>query len=174
MKRTAEAAYLRYILAGVVLFIIFILQYSGLATLSLGRATAMLIVPGVVLCAMFMGETGGTVTGLIFGVCLDCVMARSVCFNALFLMAAGCLCGLLGRYVMNRNFWSAVVLCGGVNFLYFLIKWLVFTAFTISGAGLILWRYVVPSFVYTLCLSLPLYFLFSAILRQRSGEVKRV
>lgn len=174
MKRSAEAAYLRYILAGVVLFAIFILQYSGLATLSLGRATAMLVVPGVMFCAMFMGETGGTVLGLIFGVFLDCVMAKAVCFNALFLMAAGCLCSLLARHLINRNVWSALVISAAGNALYFLLKWLVFTAFTVPGSGLVLWRYVLPSFFYTFVVSLPLYFLFSGILRQRTGEVKRV
>lgn len=174
MKRTAEAAYLRYILAGVVIFTIFILQYSGLATLSMGRMTAMLVVPAVVFCAMFMGEVGATVLGLIMGIFLDCVMTRAVCFNALFLMAAGCLCSLLGRYVMNRNLWSAMVLSAATGGLYFLLKWLIFTAFSTEGAATVFWQYVLPSFFYTFVLSLPLYFLFSALLRRGAGEVGRL
>ena len=174
MKRTAEAAYLRYILAGVIIFAIFILQYSGLVTLSMGKMTAMLVVPAVVYSAMYMGEIGGTVLGLIMGVFLDCVMWRAVCFNALFLMAVGFVCSLFARHLMNRNIWSALVLSASATGGYFLCKWLVFTAFTTPGAGAIFWQYLVPSFFYTVVISLPLYFLFSAILRQKSGEVKRV
>lgn len=174
MKRSAEAAYLRYILAGVLTFLIFIVQYSGLATLSLGRMTAVLVVPSVLFCSMFMGEMGSAVLGLIMGVFLDCVAAGAVCFNALFLMAAGCVCSLLSHYLMNRNIWSAMVLSAVVNALYLFLDWLVFTAFFTPGAGLVLWRYVVPSYFYTLVLSVPLYFLFAAILKQRTGEVKRV
>ena len=174
MKRTSEGAYLRYIFAGAIIFIIFILQYSGLLTFSTGRLTAVLVVPSVVFCAMFMGEIGGSMLGLFMGICLDCVMIRAVCFNALFLMAAGFLCGLFAHYLINRNFLSAMVVSAVANFAYFLLKWLIFTAFSSSSASAIFWKLVLPSMGYTFVVSIPLYFLFSALLRQKAGEVKRV
>ena len=173
MKRTKEAAYLRYILAAVVLFLIFILQYSGLAPLSPGRATGLLLVPSVVFCAMFMGEWGGAMTGLFVGVCMDCVMPKAVCFNALLLLSIGCLCGLFAHYVMHRNVYSALLLSSASVATYFFLKWIVFYAFTVEGAGYILWNYVLPSFFFTVLISLPLYFLFSLILKGRQTEVSR-
>lgn len=134
----------------------------------------MLVVPCVIYCAMYMREIGGSVLGLIMGVFLDCVVARAVCFNAIFLMAAGCICSLMGRYVMNRNTRSALLLSSVGTALYFFLKWLIFTAFSSPGAGAILWHYVVPSFFYTVILSIPFYFLFSALLRQKIGEVNRI
>jgi len=173
MKRTKEAAYLRYILAVIVLFLIFILQYSGLAPLSPGRVTGLLLVPAVVYCAMFMGEWGGAMTGLFIGICMDCVMPAAVCFNALLLLSIGCISGLLTHYVMHRNIYSAVLMAISSTAIYFFLNWLVFYAFTIESAGYILWHYKLPSMFYTTLISLPLYYLFSLILKGKPAEVKR-
>ena len=174
MKRTAENDALRSVGAGVILFLIFILQYSGLTPLTLFGMTAMLVVPAVVFCSMFMTEFSGAMFGLVFGVCLDAVSARAVCFNALFLLAVGCLSALFSKHLFHRNLYSALMMSAVTSVLYFVIKWVVFTAFTTDGAWTLLCSHSLPSAVYTAVVSVPLYFLFSAVFKAGSGEVKRV
>ena len=156
-----------------IIFLIFILQYSGLAPLTLAGMTAMLVVPSVVFCSMYMNEFGAAMLGLLFGVCLDAVSVRAVCFNALVLMAIGCAASITAKNLFNRNVFTALILSFACTALFFMLKWVVFTAFTLEGAGLLLVRHTLPSILYTSVISFPLYFLFARILRVSHAEVKR-
>lgn len=174
MKKTAEIDPLRVTAAGAIIFLIFILQYSGLAPLTLYGMTAMLVVPSVVFCTMFMSEFPGAMLGLVFGVCLDTVSAKAVCFNAVFLLTVGCFAALLSKHLFHRNIFSALVMSAVVNLAYFVLKWIIFTAFSVEGAFSLLLSHSLPSALYTTIISAPLYLVFYRILRIKQAEVKRV
>lgn len=174
MKRTVETDVLRYVGTGVIIFLIFILQYSGLAPLTLFGMTAMLVVPSVLFCAMYMSEFAGAMFGLVFGVCLDAVSMHTVCFNAVFLLGVGCFASALSKHLFHRNMFSALLMSAAVNLAYFLLKWLIFTAFSVQGAVVLLVGHSLPSAVYTTVISYPLYFLFNKLLSTKRAEVKRV
>ncbi len=140
-----------------------LIQSSGIATLQIGYASAVLILPLTVYAGYYFGEYFGAVFGLIVGAVTD-AFASTLCFNTVILTVCGFTAGLLVTRLFNRNLSAAVVMNSVGGFAYFFLKWLVLYAFRDPAAGFILTRFSLTSFIYTAVLGILLYFLLNLIL----------
>ena len=142
------------------IFIVFLLRYSGIATFRLGQAVPMLLIPIVIAISMFFGENVTILYGLFAGFLTDCAAADSYCFNTIFMLVAATLCNLFMNRFLNRNLKAAVCLSAGVSFGYFFLKYLI--GFVFKGIPVdydYFVFYLIPSVVYTAVWIIPLYFL---------------
>lgn len=152
------------ILANVVnfslIFVIFIFRYSGLFVLNLGEVTSIMLIPLIVAISMFFGEFSGFIAGLVSGILLDTQVVGSSCFNIFALMLLGLLSGLFSTYLLNKNLKSAICLCLGATFLYFLARYLFLFAFQGSPLNFNYFiSHIIPSVVYTSIFIIPFYYI---------------
>jgi rod shape-determining protein MreD len=142
------------------LIVFFTMRHSGLAPLSIGQATPLILLPLVVSISIFYGENVGLLTGFLTGAFMDSVSADSSCFNTLFMLICSAVCGMLSSGLLNRNLKAAICLSVGTSFAYFSLKYLIF--FVFSGVSVdysYFALYLVPSAVYTSLWILPFYFI---------------
>lgn len=120
----------------------------------------LLLVPLVAAIAMFVGPVGGAAAGVTAGLLWDLYATRLFGFNALVLLVIGCTVGLLVRLLLRNNPLSALLLTAGASIVQVVCDWLCnYLLPGRDGAVLLLWRTVLPNFVYTLVLCLPTYLL---------------
>ena len=127
---------------------IILLQSSGLLTLQIVTASALLVLPAVAYGGFCFGCYIGAFIGFVCGVLTDAVSSTTY-FNTVALMVLGFACGIIMTYLFNRNLAAACVLCPSVSFLYFFSKWLIVYAFKDPASGFVLLNYTLPSFIYT-------------------------
>ena len=140
--------------------VIFIFRYSGLLVLRLGEATSIMLIPLIVAISIFFGEFSGFMAGLVSGILLDTQVVGSSCFNLFALMLLGLLSGLFSTYLLNKNLKSAICLCLGATFLYFLSRYLFLFAFMGSALNFDYFiSYLIPSVIYTSIFIIPFYYL---------------
>lgn len=110
---------------------------------------ALLLIPAVVCIAMFERDTFGMIFGIFAGALWD-VFASGASFNALFLLTAGFLCGTLINTIMRNNIVTASILTFIFSAIYNVVYWLFNFVFAkLDSAFFMLWRYYLPSIVYT-------------------------
>ncbi|MDR1409018.1 MAG: hypothetical protein LBJ12_01835 [Oscillospiraceae bacterium] len=114
-------------------------------------ASAFLLIPAVVCCAIVENETAALLYGLLAGLLWDCGDLR---FNmhAIFLCLIGCAVSAIIRRKMRNTLAVAVVLTALVVLGYLLADWLL-TGHTVAK----LLNFTLLSFVYTLVFT-PLYY----------------
>lgn len=169
---TREKGRLHLCLAAILLFLLYILQYGGFFPAS--GAAPILLLPALIISAMYLGEWRGAFLGLFTGVFMDAVSADSFCFNTVSLFLIGCACGLLIRLLLNNTAISAMILCGGFTFLYISARWIAFyTVRGFDGAQYHFIHYCLPSFFITFLLSIPLYFIIRKMMRIADNHYNR-
>ncbi len=139
--------------------LVIMLQSSGLFTLQIVTASAVLILPMITYGGFYFGCFTGALIGFICGVLTDAVSSTTY-FNTIALTICGFACGMFMMYLFNRNLAAACVLCPSTSFLYFFSKWLIVYAFKDPASGFVLLNYTLPSFVYTAVLGILMYFIF--------------
>lgn len=159
MKKN-RGRYLAFLINFILIIFLFTLRYSGLATLTIGHAAPITLIPLVVAVSLFYGEWYGAATGLFVGALMDSSMSGSSCFNTLTVMLLGLLCGVLSSYYMNKNIRSAGCLSLGATFLYLFTRQTFFYSFKGITVGAEYYStYFIPSVVYTAIFIVPFYFL---------------
>ncbi len=160
---------LKYYLALSVYFIIsfsvILVQSTGLLTLQLDTASAVLILPLVIYGGYYFGEYSGAVLGLIMGAVTD-AYSSTLSYNTVVLTVFGFASGLMISRLFNRNFTAAAVLNIGGSVLYFFVKWLIVYAFNDPAAGFVLLRFSLPSMLYTALLGVLMFFLLNIFLKK--------
>lgn len=144
---------------------IIILQSSGIMTLNISTASALLILPATVFAGVFFKEFSGAIFGLVSGVIID-VYSSTYCYNAVALTICGFLSGILVSRLFNNNLISAIVLDFSASFAYFFFKWLVLYAFVDDAAVYILLRYTIPSAIYTAAVGVLMYLILSVVFKR--------
>ncbi len=142
------------------IFIVFILRYSGVATLKIGGAVPNLLIPLSLSIALFYSEAVGAWSGLCIGILIDSVSAENSFFSTLYFFIGVSLCSVMTARLLNRNFKSAACLSLGMSFGYFFLKYLI--SFPFKGISVNYDYFVltlIPSAVYTAVWILPFYFL---------------
>lgn len=152
-----------YIVYLVTSAILLLLQSTGIMTLQLGTASAVIILPLVVYAGYYFGEYQGALFGLISGAVAD-AFSSTLVFNTVILTVIGFMAGFLVNYFFNRNFAAAVVLNIGGAVVYFFSKWLIIYAFVDPAAWFVLTRFSLTSCIYTSVLGVLAYFLLNLIL----------
>jgi rod shape-determining protein MreD len=124
-----------------------------------GGVAPLLAVPCVVGIAMYEGENAGAAYGIFFGLLWDMQSGRAFGFNALLLMIAGIVIGLLVQYLFSNSLFAAVLFTLVTLLLIELITWFFFCYMT--GAGQFTFyflRVILPTAGYTLPFILPVYY----------------
>ncbi len=158
-----------YLLVGI-LFIL--LQSSGLCTLQIGTASAVLVLPAVIYGGFYFGCYTGALLGFVFGVLTD-VYSAPLVFNTVALTIIGFACGLIMMYLFNRNLSAACVLSPAASFLYFFTKWITVYAFSDPAPWHIMLYYTLPSFIYTAAIGILFYFMIYPIFKRFPADIKK-
>ncbi len=144
--------------------LVVMLQSTGIMTLQLGTASAVLILPLVIYSGFYFGFLGGAVMGLISGAVTD-VYSSTLMYNTVALTVVGFVAGVIIERFFNRNFAAASVLNISASVLYFFLKWLMVYAFTDPVPMFVLTRFSLPSAIYTATSGILLFFLLNLILK---------
>ncbi len=144
----------------IIIFAVFLLRFSDIATLQIGYAIPILLIPIVISVSIFFGENATLLSALLAGLLMDCAAADTSCFNTVFFVLGSTACGVMANRFLNRNLKAAVCLSLGLSFAYFVLKYLIFFVF---GGIAVNYDYfvlnLIPSAVYTALWIIPFYFL---------------
>ena len=142
------------------IFVLFLLRYTGIFVLDIGKATPIIVIPLIVAIAIYYGEFSGFLAGLFAGLLMDTQVIGSSCYNIFALMLLGLISGLCSTYMLNKNLKSAICLSFGATFLYFLFRYLILFVFKGDSLGFGYFSaYLIPSVVYTTIFIIPFYYL---------------
>lgn len=131
---------------------------------------ALLLIPAVVCVAMFERDIAGMIFGLFAGALWD-IVASGNNFNALYLLAAGFICGTLINTVMRNNVVTASILSVIFILVYSLGYWLFHYVFaSIDGAAHALVRYYLPGALYTAVFAPVIFIMVRAVEKKFSIE----
>ncbi len=134
-----------------------------------------LLLSAAVCIAMFEGELIGAAAGFLAGALWDTVTVTADGYNAMFLMIACAVCGMLLRVFMRNNIITFIIMNTGITVLYFLSYALFFiTARGISGALGMIPRYYLPMALYSLILTPFWYLLIRKIYRKFSYSYAQI
>lgn len=150
---------IKWVIYVVAVLIIVVLQFTPSAIPEIYHASPMLMVPCVVSVAMFEGETAGAIFGITAGFIWDSQSARLFGFNAFFLLFFGLFVGLLVKYIFKNNIISALLFNLALALLLEIFTW--FFCLDLFGDRAFLFALlndIIPTSLYTLALSVPIYF----------------
>ena len=130
-----------------------------------------LLIPLCVCIAVFEGERWGAAFGVFAGALWDLSHGGGDGYNALFLLVICALCGVLVRYLMQKNIVTALVMSGGACLLYSIL----YVMFFISAQGIerpafLFIRYYFPSAVLSFLLTFVFYYLIRGISKKYTVE----
>ena len=159
MRKTNRQV-ISYIVNAVILLLLFILRYTGLATLTIGQASPITLIPFVAAFALFYGELKGAALGFAAGALMDSCVTTSSFFNTLIMLFIGLVCGILANYYLNKNIKAAICLSLGASFFYLFARLIIFYSFRgISVDAEYYGYYFIPTVFYTAIFIIPFYFL---------------
>ena len=153
-----------FIIYAVVSALIVLVQSTGLITLQIDTASAVLALPLVIYAGLYFGEFAGALIGLILGALSD-TYSSTLTYNTIALTVCGFLAGIMIAYIFNRNVASACVLNIVAAVVFFFIKWLVVYAFSDPVPSFVLFRFMLPTAIYTAVLGILMYFALNPLLK---------
>ena len=142
----------------VICLALLIMQSSGFATLKIGNASAVLMLPATVLAGFYFKEYAGVCFGFAFGAFTD-VYSATLCYNTVALAVIGFVSGLLISRLFNSNLAAVSVLNAAASLVYFFFKWLIEYAFVDPEPWYVMAAYMLPSVIYTFACGIIMYFL---------------
>ena len=139
----------RRLCLALILLLLSVLQNTNGLFPQIFGVRALLLIPAVVCIAMFERDVFGMIFGLYAGALWD-VFPSGASYNALFLLTVGFICGTLINTIMRNNVVTAGILSFTAITLYNIIYWLFNFVFSgLDSAAFMLWRYYLPSILYT-------------------------
>ncbi len=139
----------RRLCLALILLLLSVLQNTNGLFPQIFGVRALLLIPAVVCIAMFERDIFGMIFGLFAGALWD-VFSSGASYNALFLLTVGFICGTLINTIMRNNVVTAGILSFTAITLYNIIYWLFNFVFSgLDSAAFMLWRYYLPSILYT-------------------------
>lgn len=158
--RRLEGGYLRYTAYGFLLLLFYVLQMTPGLMLDVLGGRPLLLIPAVVCIGMFTDPLTGGLCGAAAGFLWDMFSVRPLGLNGLYLLAVGCVCGLLIQLLMRNNILSAMILGTAASAVQVLGDWLIdCVLWRLPGSGAVLLYRCLPNFVYTAVMTLPVYYL---------------
>ena len=162
MRRAAFAA---------LILLTHIIQNTGGLFPSVFGVKANLLIPLVVCLGMFERELPGAFLGMFAGVLWDTVSGVGDGYNALFLMITGAVCGLLINLLMRNNLMTALLMSASACVIYALLYVVFFQlADGVDSTGYLLWRYYLPSALYSFVFTPLWYLIVRGIMRKTKVE----
>ena len=158
--------YLRWVAYGLILLFVSLLQAAPRLFPAFFGAHPVPLVPFVVCIAMFEGPMVGAAFGVGGGLLWALYADRLFGFDALLLLAIGCMCGLLVQVFLRKNWLTSLLLNGAVLLLYVLVDWLLrYVLFRNAEAVYALLHILLPNALYTFILSPLVYVLIYRVAR---------
>ena len=152
---------------------VLLLQSTGLLTLQLGHASAVLILPMVVYCGFYFGEYAGAVIGLFSGAITDSYSA-TLTYSTVALTILGFAASIVMSRLFNRNIAAAAVLNFLASFAYFFTKWVTVYAFSDPDPWYVFYSFMLPSIFYTAAIGFAVFYLVNPIFHNLpKNSVKR-
>lgn len=149
---------IRRICLALILLLLSVLQNTDGYFPQIFGVRALLLIPCVVCIAMYERDIWGMLLGLFAGALWD-IFSSGASFNALFLLAAGFICGTLINTIMRNNIVTATLLTFISALIYNTVYWIFhFVVTQLDSAVFMLCRYYLPGILYTTVLT-PLIFL---------------
>lgn len=159
----------RYAVYGVIILLAHIFQNILTIFPEIASVRPVLLISVALCIAMFEGEVVGAVAGLLSGALWDTVTVTADGYNALYLMVACGVCGVLLRIFMRNNIITYIMMNVSFTMLYLLSYVLFFiTARGIDGGAGMLLRYYLPMGIYSLVLTPFWYVIIRAVNRKFS------
>lgn len=158
------------IISFLLFFLAFIIHYTDSISISIKNAVPIMILPLLTAFSMFSSPSASAVTGLIIGICMDGVASGTLCFNAVVLMLTAALTSTCAGSLFNRNIRSAILLSFISTLIYYVLKWIIFYAFTLTVRDNLtyLLSYAFPSIIYTNIFIIPFYFFYRHFYTRRN------
>lgn len=167
MRKNTKILIVRRLVFAVIILITHILQNSRGFVPSIFGARAFLLIPLVVIIAMFEKELAGAALGLFAGALWDTVSGIGDGYNTLFLMLLGATCGFLLNVLMRNHLLTAIILVffscllySGTYVVFFVVSQ------GVDSVGYLFLRYYLPSCVYTTLFTPIYYLLVRAVMRR--------
>lgn len=161
----------RYLVYALIIFLAHLLQSTVPIFPQIVSVRPLLMISVAVCISMFEGEIIGAVAGLVSGMLWDTVTVTADGYNALYLMLACAVCGVLLRIFMRNNIITFFIMNSGITILYLITYVLFFvSARGIDGAGQIFLRYYLPMGVYSILLTPLWYILIRTVYRKFSFD----
>lgn len=156
----AKRIYLLRTVNALLFFALIIVQYSNIINLKIRNANPMLPLALLVAVAIFSSELTAAISGLIVGIFIDAVASTPPAFNAVLFLVLGLSVSLIIRHLFNNNIFSAVTLCLICGFVYYLLRWLVCMAFSLSFSDNLIYliQFAFTSTLYTTLFIIPFYY----------------
>lgn len=170
MKQYLNKKFIKYCIYGVILFLLYIIQISPYRLVDILNVTPELVLPALILIAMYDGEKVGALSALVVGLVYDS-SSKVTGFNTILFIVFTFFTGVLIATQLKRNIISAIVLCSSAVLLQNLLTYFFF--FGIAGSGnfiLALKTIILPKLIYTLFISAILYYVFLIIKMQMFDE----
>lgn len=167
MRRNTKILIVRRLSFVILILFVNILQNTRGYFPEIFGARAFLLIPLVVCIGMFEREITGAVLGLFAGALWDVFSGLGDGYNTLFLMVIGAMCGLLINLLMRNHLLTALILCTGASVAYVLSYALFFiVAQGLDNAWFLIFRYYLPSCIYTLIFTPLFYIIVRAIMKK--------
>ena len=160
LKTYRQRTVIKYAAYILLLTVLFLFQTSPFRTIRLLNVTPELILPTVLLVAMYDGERVGAICAIFAGLIYDANSAI-VGFNTVFFIIAAYMTGILISTQIKRNVISAIIICSISVFLLNLITYIAFVG--LRGEWHLLYvlkSIILPKTIYTFFISAALYFVF--------------
>ena len=152
---------------------VMLVQSTGILTLQLGHASAVLILPMVLYCGFYFGEYAGAVIGLFSGAITDSY-SSTLTYSTVALTVLGFAAGVVMSRLFNRNLAAAAVLNLAAAFTYFFAKWVTVYAFSDPKPFYVLFNFTLTSVLYTAVIGFIMFFAVNPIFRNLpKNSVKR-
>ena len=151
-----------------VFFLLFFLHYCNFFSIKIVNANPFVPLAFLIAISMFCSESTAFFAGLTFGIIVDTDAATHFGFNSITFMIIGLATAFTVHYLFNNNIRSCIMLSLICCSFYFIVRWLVFYAFT-AGFGYslnYLLTITLPSIAYTTVFVIPFYF-FEKFLRKK-------
>lgn len=150
----------RYIVYALILFLAHIMQNVVPIFPELLSVRPLLLISVAVCISMFEGEIVGAAAGVLAGVLWDTVTVTADGYNALFMMVACAICGVLLRIYMRNNIVTYLIMNSAITLIYLITYVLFFVSSRgIDGAGAMFFIYYLPMGIYSLVL-MPIWYIF--------------
>jgi rod shape-determining protein MreD len=131
----------------------------------------ILLVPLCVCIAVFEGERWGAAFGIFAGALWDLSHGGGDGYNALFLLLVCAACGVLVRYLMQKNLVTSLVMSGAACLLYAILYVMFFiSAQGIERPGYLFIRYYLPGAVFSFPMTFIFYYLIKNISKKYAVE----
>ena len=150
----------RYLVYALIILLAHVLQNIIPIFPEMFSVRPLLLVSVAVCISMFEGEIIGALAGILSGMLWDTVTVTADGYNALYLMLACAICGVLLRVFMRNNIVTYMIMNSAITLIY-LISYVLFfvSARGIDDAGRIFFRYYLIMGIYSVLLT-PVWYVF--------------